>query len=146
MREMFRGCSELSELGLTNWNTSSAYYRYNMFDGCKKLTSIPELIPYTLSTLTNTPEQNLKEYGVLYPEYPVLVGEWQCHETVTLKLWAEYVASTNLRDPMPRTLLEVLGAGEMSIEIDDFFDDLDDEFAGRWISWYYSSITIGGLP
>ena len=47
---------------------------------------------------------------------------------------------------MPRTLLEVLGAGEMSIEIDDFFDDLDDEFAGRWISWYYSSITIGCLP
>ena len=37
---MFYGCQDITEIDLSNFNTSKLTYMYSMFSGCSQLTSI----------------------------------------------------------------------------------------------------------
>ena len=39
-KEMFYGCQDITEIDLSNFNTSKLTYMYSMFSGCSQLTSI----------------------------------------------------------------------------------------------------------
>ena len=54
MRSMFQGCSNLSTLDLSNWNTSKVKLMNNMFNGCSNLSTIYVSDLWDTSNLSNS--------------------------------------------------------------------------------------------